>query len=102
MEGRADLLRRRDFSSDSYRGPIHLELLDDGVRFACPLDHDRGGSRVSVVDDGNGFDLRAATHRDAIAVEIAAIKERARMASDKVSVWSRPGSGTRIELWLPV
>jgi signal transduction histidine kinase len=65
------------------------------------LEERDGGYLVSIEDDGVGFDppemLRSAPGH----LGLSAMRERAEMVGGRCTVRSRPGSGTRVEFWLP-
>jgi PAS domain S-box-containing protein len=56
--------------------------------------------RLTVTDDGHGFDPEAAEARGSLG--IVSMRERARMVRGRISVQSRPGEGTRIEARVPI
>jgi signal transduction histidine kinase len=62
-----------------------------------------GRLRLLVVDDGGGFDdsAVAASIRDGTGFGIPSMRERARALGGDVSVSSRPGFGTEVEVVLP-
>jgi signal transduction histidine kinase len=55
------------------------------------------GIRVSVTDDGKGFDVEAPRRR---GFGLTSMRERAEMRGATVSVESRPGAGTKVEVVL--
>jgi two-component system sensor histidine kinase DegS len=63
----------------------------------------RGSLAVEVADDGTGFDparpRRSATGH---GVGLGSMRERAELLRGTLTLWSRPGSGTRIRLRLPL
>jgi signal transduction histidine kinase len=56
------------------------------------------GIRVSVTDDGKGFDPDAPRRR---GFGLTRMRERAEMRGATVVVDSRPGEGTKVEVLLP-
>jgi signal transduction histidine kinase len=56
------------------------------------------GIRVSVIDDGKGFDPDAPRRR---GFGLTSMRERAEMRGATVLVESRPGEGTKVEVVLP-
>ncbi|PWU01420.1 MAG: hypothetical protein C5B51_22770, partial [Terriglobia bacterium] len=71
-------------------------------RIEAELRYDPRQFRLHVVDNGKGIDLavlnaggREGHHG------LPGLHERAALAGGKLSVWSRPGSGTEIELTIP-
>jgi signal transduction histidine kinase len=57
-----------------------------------------GGVRVSIADDGIGFDGRSNGTRSGFG--LSGIEERARMLGGKVEIRSTKGTGTLIDLWV--
>jgi signal transduction histidine kinase len=57
------------------------------------------GVRLSIVDDGDGFDPRAPTRPDSIG--LVSIRERAESLGGQLLVSSAPGAGTTIEVLFP-
>jgi signal transduction histidine kinase len=55
--------------------------------------------RLSIVDDGNGFDADAPRRADSIG--LISLRERAESLGGELLVRSRPGEGTTIEVRLP-
>jgi signal transduction histidine kinase len=58
-----------------------------------------GGFRVTVDDDGVGFDPDPGRGREWSG--LAAVRERAELAGGWVRIASAPGRGTTVELWIP-
>jgi len=63
-----------------------------------PLD---GGTSMHIVDDGVGFLPQEALVAAPGHLGLAAIRERAEMAGGSSRLWSLPGQGTTLEVWLP-
>ena len=62
---------------------------------------DAGGVRVRVADDGVGFDVAAAEARPGhLGLEL--MRERAELGGGRIEIDSRPGAGTRVDLWMPL
>lgn len=59
-----------------------------------------GEVHLEVIDDGRGFDLRAAVRPTAVG--LAGMRERAAAFQGEVQVTSRPGAGTAVRVRLPV
>jgi signal transduction histidine kinase len=55
--------------------------------------------RLSVTDDGDGFDLNAPRRPDSIGLD--SIRERAESLGGELRVTSAPGAGTTVEVLLP-
>lgn len=70
-------------------GRIEIELLDRA-----------GGTLLTVTDDGSGFDP-AAPDGQGEAGGLAAMRERLELAGGRLAIHARPGSGTRVEAWVP-
>lgn len=60
-----------------------------------------GGIRVQVGDDGKGFVVAESTHMPG-HIGLVAVRERAQLAGGWCRVDSEPGTGTRIEFWVPL
>ncbi|MGH2680728.1 MAG: GAF domain-containing sensor histidine kinase [Actinomycetota bacterium] len=60
-----------------------------------------GGTWMQVVDDGVGFMPQNALDATPGHLGLAAIRERAEMAGGWSELWSLPGQGTTLEIWLP-
>ena len=60
-----------------------------------------GGTSMHIVDDGVGFMPQEALVAAPGHLGLAAIRERAEMAGGWSNLWSLPGQGTTLEVWLP-
>ena len=60
-----------------------------------------GGIRVEVADNGTGF-VMAESERIPGHIGLVALRERAQLAGGWFRVASDPGTGTRIEFWVPL
>jgi signal transduction histidine kinase len=60
-----------------------------------------GGTSMQIVDDGVGFMPQEALVAAPGHLGLAAIRERAEMAGGWSKLWSLPGQGTTLEVWLP-
>jgi signal transduction histidine kinase len=60
-----------------------------------------GGTTMQIVDDGVGFIPQEALVAAPGHLGLAAIRERAEMAGGWSKLWSLPGQGTTLEVWLP-
>ncbi len=60
-----------------------------------------GGTSMQIVDDGVGFLPQEALVAAPGHLGLAAIRERAEMAGGSSRLWSLPGQGTTLEVWLP-
>ena len=56
---------------------------------------------MQIVDDGVGFVPQDAIVAAPGHLGLAAIRERAEMAGGWSNLWSLPGEGTTLEVWLP-
>ena len=63
------------------------------------LTQDEHVLRLSIADDGKGFNLTGARHR--VGLGLISIDERARLLGGHVAIETRPGGGTRVEVRLP-
>ncbi|MDQ4108298.1 MAG: GAF domain-containing sensor histidine kinase [Actinomycetota bacterium] len=60
-----------------------------------------GGTSMQIVDDGVGFMPQDAVVAAPGHLGLAAIRERAEMAGGSCKLWSLPGEGTTMEVWVP-
>jgi signal transduction histidine kinase len=65
------------------------------------LDRQDGGTLMQIVDDGVGFEPQDAVVAAPGHLGLAAIRERAEMAGGWTKLWSLPGQGTTLDVWLP-
>jgi signal transduction histidine kinase len=59
-----------------------------------------GGVRLTVRDDGVGFDTKGV--RKPTSLGLAGLRERAHLLRGSVVVHSQPGQGTTIDAFIPV
>jgi signal transduction histidine kinase len=64
------------------------------------LSNDPGGPSLRIADDGNGFDVPAAIEA-AKGLGLTSMQERAGILGGTLSIASRPGAGTVVEVGLP-
>jgi signal transduction histidine kinase len=57
---------------------------------------------VQVADDGRGVDLQSAEAQAHGRLGILGMRERATVLDGWLAFESSPGTGTRIQLWLPL
>ena len=57
--------------------------------------------RVTIEDDGLGFDPEAVFHAPGEHLGLIGMRERARMAGGHLRLETAPGRGVRVHLWLP-
>lgn len=72
----------------------------DATRVNVDLIGDNGFVVLSVLDDGKGFNIQVLSESEALGV--AGMRERAGLVGGDVTVWSRPGEGTRVQFRVPV
>jgi signal transduction histidine kinase len=65
------------------------------------LEHRDGGTSMQIVDDGVGFTPQDPALAAPGHLGLAAMRERAVMAGGWSNLWSLPGQGTSLEVWLP-
>jgi PAS domain S-box-containing protein len=63
------------------------------------FDHRDGGTVVRVIDDGVGFD--ASQDSPPGHLGLSAMREHAEIAGGRLTILSRPGNGTTVEVWIP-
>jgi signal transduction histidine kinase len=84
---------------------IAQEALRNAVRHARPsavdlaLETTPAGVRLSIQDDGSGFDPEADRGRPSLG--LASMRERAELFGGRIDIRSAPGRGTTIEAWAP-
>lgn len=71
------------------------------TRVAVVAEQADGGIRVEVRDDGKGF-VVAESIRVPGHIGLVAVRERAQLAGGWCRVESEPGTGTRLEFWVPL
>jgi two-component system sensor histidine kinase UhpB len=87
---------------------IAQEAIGNAVRHARPsqieMHLDRAGDalRLTIADDGTGFDATHATLEDQRGLGLAGMRERAALIGARLEILSAPGSGTRIVLLVPL
>jgi signal transduction histidine kinase len=85
---------------------IAQEALQNALRHAgaehidVRLEDGRGRLRLSVADDGRGFDAAARAVRGR-RLGLTSMEERAAELGGRLSISSQPGAGTRVELEVP-
>jgi signal transduction histidine kinase len=65
------------------------------------LDDDADGVRLTVADDGVGFDVVVSSESPPGHLGLTAMRERAEMVGGWRRLTSRPGAGTVVEAWVP-
>jgi len=58
-----------------------------------------GGVRLSIRDDGAGFDPAADRGRPGLG--LASMRERVELLGGRLDIRSAPGRGTTIDVWAP-
>lgn len=90
---------------------VAQEALTNAIRHArarsvaLVLSYARDGVRLTVSDDGRGFDPARAAVRDpsesgGLHLGLSGMRARAAQAGGQITIESRPGAGTRIDLWI--
>jgi signal transduction histidine kinase/ABC-type uncharacterized transport system substrate-binding protein len=59
-----------------------------------------GTIHLSVTDKGVGFDPEQLARGGSIGIR--SMEERARLVDGRIEVWSEPGHGTTVQVWIPV
>lgn len=86
---------------------IAQEAISNAVRHAgamlitVSLTQDAAGTRLSVVDDGKGYDMAAPTSASA-SLGMLTMRERAEAAGGHLTVEASPGGGASIEVFVPM
>jgi PAS domain S-box-containing protein len=71
------------------------------ARVDIELVPERGGTHVTVADDGVGFDPEAVVEVTPGNLGLISMRERATLAGGWSRVTSSPGAGTTVEFWIP-
>jgi signal transduction histidine kinase len=73
----------------------------DATRIDVELEAQRGGYLLRIADDGVGFDPVQVASTKPGHLGLVAMRERAEIAGGKIDIYSLPGSGTVLEVWMP-
>lgn len=79
---------------------VNVQKHAEAAHVNITLKSDDGGVRVTVRDDGIGFDPQHLTPT-AGHLGLDSMRDRAQSASGWLTVASEPGTGTTVEFWLP-
>jgi signal transduction histidine kinase len=64
------------------------------------------GIEIAIEDDGRGFDVRKVFEHDRkdrhMGLGLLGMEERVALLDGKLSIRSEPGTGTRIDVFIPV
>jgi signal transduction histidine kinase len=58
--------------------------------------------KLTIIDDGCGFDLQAAADNSAEHLGLLGMQERAESLGGHLTIYTKFGEGTRVELVVPV
>jgi signal transduction histidine kinase len=100
----SDLQERLPLNVEEVLYRISQEALHNDVKHAAArqvtlaIDRVRGGLRLRIADDGKGFDQSSVPDGH---LGLAGMRARAEKIGAAMSVSSKPGSGTTIEVFLP-
>ncbi len=78
--------------------PKRIELRIERVAESVPVSELQAGYRITIVDDGKGFDPKLATRHHGLHL----MRLRAAALGGSLDVSSQPGGPTTITLWWPV
>ena len=79
----------------------NVERHAKATRVSVSLTTSDGGVLGVVHDNGQGFDVAERSNLPG-HLGLLALRERALMAGGRYKIESKPGSGTRIEFWIPI
>jgi signal transduction histidine kinase len=110
--GTVDVAFHCDAASGAIRGGAALclfrvaqEALRNALRHAqaaqirVELRPERGGTLLSVADDGSGFE--PAAPRERASLGLASMRERIALFGGRLDIRSQRGQGTRVTAWMP-
>lgn len=109
IEGHIDVRLREEISQATYAVALkniaealnNVEKHAHATRVTVMAETADGGLRVEVVDDGTGF-VVAESERTPGHIGLVAMRERAQLAGGSCRIESEPGTGTRIQFWVPL
>jgi signal transduction histidine kinase len=78
----------------------NVEKHAHATRVLLAVEPVEGGIKVEVIDDGAGFVMAESVHMPG-HLGLLAMKERAQLAGGWFRIESEPGSGARVEFWVP-
>jgi signal transduction histidine kinase len=73
----------------------------DASHLEVEIESQRGGYLMRISDNGVGFDPIEVAVTKPGHLGLVAMRERAEMAGGKIDLYSLPGSGTVLEVWMP-
>jgi signal transduction histidine kinase len=74
----------------------------DAKRVAVSITRDDCGSRITVTDNGSGFDPLTVSGEDVQQLGLQIMRERARSVKGELEVHSKEGQGTSVTLCVPI
>jgi len=76
----------------------------EATRVSLVIRDDERSISFRVEDNGSGFNVRQAFHRDAsrMGLGLVAMSERVRMLGGSIEIWSQEGEGARITFSVPI
>jgi signal transduction histidine kinase len=77
---------------------VNVRRLSNARRVEVDLCRSRDRMRLSVADNGRGFDWASVRE----GVGLSAMRERVRSVSGRLEIDSRPGIGTRVNVEVPL
>ncbi len=81
---------------------VNVKKHADAGHVAVRLTEDGAGILMRISDDGRGFFLDDNTGSRPGHLGLGSMRERAEMAGGRCSMFSLPGTGTTLEVWLPL
>jgi len=80
---------------------LHNVMKHSGVkRIEVQLREDSGGIHLIIRDSGRGFDVKAASQGKGLG--LTSMRERVRLVNGTIAIDSKPMSGTRIHVRVPL
>jgi PAS domain S-box-containing protein len=99
LEREPSLDQRSNLFRIAQEALVNIRKHARATRVDVSLDNSRGGTVLTVRDDGRGFDAGAARRADSLG--LIAMSERAEMMGGWCHVTSSRKGGTQVRVWLP-
>jgi signal transduction histidine kinase len=78
----------------------NAEKYSRSEQITVTLSHSRKALRLTIVDDGVGFNVNSASRHHGLG--LTSMRQRLRLLGGSLKIWSAPGHGTKIEAHVPM